>query len=92
MTGQGCGLTSISFNEKLGCTAAMYHQDGRLVAAGGGDGSLHLVQLDRPHAKHQVVREAHKVRRLASCRSVSATPNDIVLIGNNFFFCVWSAE
>lgn len=47
---------------KLGCTAAIYHQDGNLVAAGGEDGSLHLIQLDRPHAKHQVVREAHKVR------------------------------
>lgn len=47
---------------KLGCTAAVYHQDGNLVAAGGEDGSLHLIQLDRPHAKHQVVREAHKVR------------------------------
>ena len=57
----------------------MYHQDGRLVAGGGEDGSLHLVQLDRPHVKYQVVREAHKVRRLAWCRSVSAAPNGIVL-------------
>lgn len=46
---------------KLGCTAAVYHQDGRKVAAGGQDGSLHIIQLDRPYVKHDVVREAHKV-------------------------------
>ena len=50
---------------KLGCTAAVYHQDGKLVAAGGEDGSLHLIQLDKLYAKHEVVREAHTVRWFA---------------------------
>lgn len=49
---------------KLGCTTAVYHQEGKRVAAGGQDGSLHLIQLDRPHVKHDVVREAHPVSAL----------------------------
>lgn len=49
---------------KLGCTAAVYHNEGKRVAAGGEDGSLHLIQLDRPHVKHDVVREAHPVSAL----------------------------
>lgn len=53
---------------KLGCTAAVYHQEGKRVAAGGEDGSLHLIRLDRPHVKHEVVREAHMV----SFRGVTA--------------------
>eukprot|EP00903_Cladosiphon_okamuranus_P014177 g13174.t1 len=44
---------------KLGCTAAVYHQEGRRIAAGGEDGSLHLIDLNRPHVKHDVVRDAH---------------------------------
>ncbi|CAM9555038.1 unnamed protein product [Ectocarpus sp. 4 AP-2014] len=51
---------------KLGCTAAVYHQEGRRIAAGGEDGSLHLINMDRPHVKHDVVREAHKGCELTS--------------------------
>lgn len=52
---------------KLGCTAAVYHQEGRRIAAGGEDGSLHLIDMDRPHVKHDVVREAHTVRGCSRC-------------------------
>lgn len=53
---------------KLGCTAAVYHQEGKRVAAGGEDGSLHLISLDRPHLKHDVVRDAHTVGGCPSLR------------------------
>lgn len=48
----------------------MYHQEGRRIAAGGEDGSLHLIDMDRPHANHEVVREAHKVNSCFGMRIV----------------------
>lgn len=50
----------------------MYHQEGRRIAAGGEDGSLHLIDMDRPHVKHEVVREAHMVSGLSRCLGCSA--------------------
>lgn len=52
------------------------------MAAGGEDGSLHLIQLDRPHARHEVVREAHKVSSgLLGCFSSTQLTPVVVGLG-----------
>ncbi|CAM9185881.1 unnamed protein product, partial [Phaeothamnion confervicola] len=44
---------------KASATAAALSPDGSLAGAGDDEGSFHLFQLDRPHARPQVVRGAH---------------------------------
>ncbi|CAN0016104.1 unnamed protein product, partial [Discosporangium mesarthrocarpum] len=57
---------------KLGCTSATYQLDGKGVAAGGQDGSLHFIPLNQPYARAEVVRDAHK----EGCEVTSVSYNE----------------